>query len=134
MNSILRFIYIITLSLLVNNTLNAWNKVINAIAIIESNKNSKAVNGDQVGLLQIRPIVVKDCNRILKMKKVTKRYTLNDRLNPKKSKEMFIIYQGYYNPKKNIEHGIRLWNGGPNYTKKGTQEYYQKVKKVYKRK
>lgn len=130
----LRYVCIIILSLLINNKVVAWNKVINAIAIIESNKNAKAVNGDQVGLLQIRPIVVKDCNRILKMRKVTKRYTLNDRLNPKKSKEMFIIYQGYYNPKKNIEHGIRLWNGGPNYSIKDTQEYYQKVRKVYKRK
>lgn len=134
MNSILRFICIIILALVANNTLNAWNKVINAIAVIESNENSKAVKGDQVGLLQIRPIVVKDCNRILKLQGSSKRYSLKDRLNPKKSKEMFCIYQGYYNPKRNIEHAIRLWNGGPGYTKKGTQKYYQKVRKVYKRK
>lgn len=127
-----KFLIVICL-LMVNVKLTAWNKVIDAIAIVESNGNSKVVSGDQVGLLQIRPILVKECNRILKIKKLSKRYTLADRLDAKKSKEMFRIYQGYYNPKKNIEHGIRLWNGGPNYTKKGTQNYYLKVKERMKK-
>lgn len=129
-----QLIIILMLLISVNMKLAAWDKLINAISIVESNKNPKAVSGDQVGLLQIRPIMVKDCNRILKFQGSSKRYSLKDRLNPKKSKEMFCIYQGYYNPKRNIEHAIRLWNGGPSYTKKGTQEYYQKVRKVYKRK
>lgn len=106
-----------------------WNRVINAIAIVESNNNPKAVGNSSVGLLQITPILVKDCNKILEKQNKSKRYNLNDRLNPKKSKEMFVIIQEYYNPQHNIERAIRLWNGGPNYSIKGTQIYYNKVKK-----
>ena len=106
-----------------------WNRVINAIAIVESNNNPRAVGNSSVGLLQITPILVKDCNKILEKQNKSKRYNLNDRLNPEKSKEMFIIIQEYYNPQHNIERAIRLWNGGPNYSIKGTQIYYNKVKK-----
>ena len=42
---------------------------------------------------------------------------------------MFILYQSFYNPKGNTERAIRLWNGGPNYSNKSTQNYYNKVKK-----
>lgn len=106
-----------------------WNRVIDAIAIVESNNNPKAVGNSSVGLLQITPILVKDCNKILEKQNKSKRYNLNDRLSPKKSKEMFIIIQEYYNPQHNIERAIRLWNGGPNYSIKGTQIYYNKVRK-----
>lgn len=107
-----------------------WGRVLKAIAYVESKNNPKAVSGDQVGLLQIRPIMVKDCNRILERRGSNKRYTLRDRYNPVKSREMFILYQSHYNPKGNIERAIRLWNGGSGYSVRGTQGYYQKVKKA----
>ena len=44
------------------------------------------------------------------------------------------IYQKKYNPKGDIEKAIRVWNGGPNYTVKATQGYYQAVMKIYNRK
>ena len=107
-----------------------WTKVINAIAIVESNNNPRAVGGGgSVGLLQITPVLVRDCNKILAKQKSTKRYTLADRLNADKSKEMFVIIQEYYNPSHNVEKAIRLWNGGPNYSVRGTQNYYNKVRK-----
>mgnify|MGYP002627401664 CR=1 FL=1 len=107
-----------------------WSSVINAIAQVESKGNTKAIgSGNSVGLLQIRPILVKDCNLILAKMKSSKRFTLEDRLCPKKSKEMFILYQKHYNPNNDVEKAIRLWNGGPNYSVKGTQNYYLKVKK-----
>ena len=109
-----------------------WTKVINAIAIVESNNNPRAVGGGgSVGLLQITPVLVKDVNHILTKQKSSKRYTLNDRLNPEKSKEMFVIIQEHYNPSHNIEKAIRLWNGGPKYSVRGTQRYYNKVMKHY---
>ena len=109
-----------------------WNKVINAIAKVESNGNPRAVGGGgSVGLLQITPILVKEVNQILAKQKSSKRFTLNDRLNPEKSKEMFIIIQEYHNPQHNIEKAIRMWNGGPKYSVKGTQGYYNKVMKYY---
>ena len=103
-----------------------------AIAYVESKNNPKAVSGDQVGLLQIRPIMVKDCNRILERRGSAKRYTLRDRYNPAKSREMFIIYQSHYNPKGSIERAIRLWNGGSGYSVRATQKYYQKVRRAMK--
>ena len=123
---------IITLCLLFSLITNArdWGRVLKAIAYVESKNNPRAVCGDQVGLLQIRPIMVKDCNRILDKRGSAKRYTLRDRYNPVKSREMFILYQSHYNPKGSIERAIRLWNGGSGYSVRGTQGYYQKVKKA----
>ena len=118
--------------LLLSLTTNArdWGRVLNAIAYVESKNDPRAVCGDQVGLLQIRPILVKDCNRILEKRGSAKRYTLRDRYNPAKSKEMFILYQSHYNPKGSVERAIRLWNGGSGYSVRGTQGYYNKVKKA----
>ena len=109
----------------------SWGRTIKAIARVESNFNEKAVNGIYVGYLQISPVLVKDCNRILGQKGSKKRYTLNDRYNKQKSIEMFITIQSFYNPKNSIEHAIRLWNGGPNYSVKRTQGYYNKVMRYY---
>ena len=109
-----------------------WSRVTAAIAQVESKGNTRAVNGDAVGLLQIRPILVRDINRILRLRKSSKRYTLADRYDPRKSREMFEIYQSYYNPSGSVERAIRLWNGGSGYTNKGTQGYYNKVRREMK--
>lgn len=108
-----------------------WSKLIDAIVKVESKGNASAKSKDCVGLLQIRPVLVNDCNEYLKLKKSNKRYTLKDRLNPNKSKEMFILYQKRYNPTNNIEKAIRLWNGGCGYSKAKTEKYYRKVMKYY---
>ena len=111
-----------------------WSKLIDAIAMVESKGNPKAHNrvGDCAGLLQITPGLVKQCNIWLKQKKSSKRYTLADRYNVKKSKEMFVMVQSYYNKTNDVEKAIRIWNGGPGYTKSGTNGYYKKVMKYYK--
>ena len=113
---------------------NYWEPLINAIAKVESGGNPKAFNknGNCAGYLQITPVVVKDCNQILKRKKVNKKYTLKDRFDKQKSIEMFVIYQNAHNPSGNIEKAIRIWNGGPNYSVKATNKYYKKVMKHYK--
>lgn len=127
-----RIIIIAALILSLSAQARDWGRVLKAIATVESNGNPRAVSGDQVGLLQIRPILVKDCNRILEKRGSSKRYSLRDRYNPVKSREMFILYQSHYNPKGGIERAIRLWNGGSGYTIRGTQKYYVKVKKAMK--
>ena len=104
-----------------------WTRVINAIIQVESKGNAKAVSKDCVGVMQIRPILVRDVNEYLKMKGSSKRYTLNDRFSPEKSKEMFILYQKRYNPTNNEEKAIRLWNGGSKYSVTKTERYYRKV-------
>jgi len=111
-----------------------WNPVINAIIEVESQGDAKAVDrgGKSCGILQITPILVKECNRILELRKQDKRYTMADRFSVRKSKEMFLLYQSFYNPKNNVELAIRSWNGGMNYTKKGTQRYFEEVMKKMK--
>ena len=104
-----------------------WNPVMDAIIQVESEGNPNAVSGNSVGVMQITPILVKDCNDILKKQKSSKRYTMADRYSVEKSKEMFLIIQKYYNPENNIEKAIRLWNGGVNYKTKATNRYYKKV-------
>ena len=106
-----------------------WNPIINAIIEVESAGNAKAVDksGKSCGVLQITPILVKECNRILELKKSSKRYTLDDRFSVSKSKEMFLLFQSYFNPKNDVEFAIRSWNGGLNYTRKATQKYFEKV-------
>ena len=113
---------------------NQWDRLIHAIAKVESNHNPRAVNGKYVGYLQIAPIIVKDCNRILAKKKSTLRFTLQDRYSKEKSIAMFCIYQKFYNPRNSIERAIRLWNGGPHFTVSSTQGYYKKVMKAFKHK
>ena len=112
-----------------------WNKVINAIIKVESRGNEKAYNpnGNCCGILQITPILVKECNQILKRKGSSKRYTLNDRYNAEKSKEMFIMLQEHFNPEHNIEKAIRCWNCGfyGNGWKTKSLGYYKKVMKYY---
>ena len=105
----------------------SWNPVMDAIIQVESEGNPKAVSGNSVGAMQITPILVKDCNQILKKQKSKKQYTMADRYSVSKSKEMFLIIQKYYNPENNVEKGIRLWNGGIKYSIKATNKYYKKV-------
>lgn len=108
-------------------TKNRWDNLIKAISAVESKGNPRAVSGKHVGILQISPIVVDECNRINKLKKNVKRYTYGDRYSKKKSIEMFWIIQNFYNKERNLEKAIRLWNGGSGYTRAGTQKYYNKV-------
>ena len=115
-----------------NSTQYDWTRVINAVAQVESCVNPKVVkSAGCAGLLQITKICVRQCNIWLEQDKSKKRYTYADRLDPEKSKEMFILTQKHLNPKNDIEHAIRLWNGGPQYKKASTEDYYRKVMRVY---
>ena len=109
-----------------------WGPLMDAITQVESEGNSRAVSGNQCGAMQITPILVEDCNAILKKRGEKKRFTLNDRFSVKRSREMFVLIMSHYNPTNDIEKAIRIWNGGVNYTNKGTQRYYKKVMALYK--
>ena len=109
-----------------------WENVMNAIIQVESNGNSKAKSGSSVGAMQITPLLVAECNNILRSRRSKKRYKLSDRLSVKKSKEMFLLIQSKYNPLRNIEQAIRSWNGGIHYSVQRTQCYLERVLKVMK--
>lgn len=104
-----------------------WNPVMDAIIQVESEGNPNAVSGNSVGVMQITPILVRECNNILKSKKSKKRFTLADRYSVEKSKEMFLLIQSYHNPTNSIEKAIRSWNGGLHYSVRATNKYYKKV-------
>lgn len=110
-----------------------------SIVWVESKGNANAKSRDgSVGIIQIKPVMVKEVNRICKIKGLDKKFTLADRKNPNKSEEMFWIYQEFYNPdlnrdsltKSDLEMMARKWNGGPNgHLKKATRKYWKKVSK-----
>ena len=105
-----------------NDTINAdsikWNNLINAIIDVESEGKSNAINmsSGATGVIQLMPIAIKDCNRIVGKKK----YKLNDRLSKERSIEIFNILQDHYNPEHNIHKAIKIQNpnGGHEYEKK----------------
>lgn len=88
-----------------------WNTLIQAIIYIESKGNAAARNKDCLGILQLRPIYVKQVNKIVGYNK----FKYEDRLNPTKSIEMFNIYQNFFNKKKLIKKAIMLHNNSHNY-------------------
>jgi hypothetical protein len=100
--------------------------LIDAIIYVESRGNTKAHNikEDAVGCLQIRPIMLKEVNRLLGYNK----YKLADRWSKAKSIEMFnVIKEHTKNPTN--EKLARNWNGGWNgYKKQSTLKYWYKVK------
>jgi hypothetical protein len=111
-----------------------------SIVWVESKGNATARSKDgSLGIAQILPVMVKEVNRICKIKGINKTFTLQDRLNPEKSEAMFWIFQDFYNPNINwetitmsdMEIIARKWNGGPNGHKKGaTRHYWRKVSKI----
>ena len=116
-------------------TENRWDNLIRAISAVESKGKTNAVSGKHVGILQISPVLVDECNRINKLKRKKQRYTYRDRYSKEKSIEMFWIIQDFYKPKKELsdtalqEHMIRLWNGGCGYKIASTERYLKKVLK-----
>ena len=106
-----------------------WETLICAISAVESsdNPNARSKNGQHVGILQISPCVVDDCNKICGKKK----FSYSDRTSREKSIEMFNIYQNKYNPTHNLEKALRVWNGGPNYTVNGTNGYVKRVMRKF---
>lgn len=85
-----------------------WKALIGALIQIESNGNDSAVNykTKAVGCLQLTPVCVQQVNQILKAEV----FDLNDRYDRAKSIAMFDVYQGYYNPDRDIHWALKLWN------------------------
>lgn len=104
-----------------------WSAVMEAIIEVESGGDPNAVSGNSVGVMQITPICVEECNNILKERKMKKRYTMADRYSEAKSKEMFLLIQSQHNKANDVEKAIRSWNGGPRYSMRATNSYYRKV-------
>ena len=111
-----------------------YDNLIEALIQVES-EGIEDIHGDiglkegpSVGVLQIRPIMVREVNRILKIQKIKRKYKLKDRNSREKSIEMFNIWREFYHPNGNFEVISRTWNGGPKgYLKKATVGYWMEV-------
>ena len=110
--------------------------LVTALIHVESRGNDSAigdrhlVGNEAVGALQIRPIMVREVNRILRNQKSDKRYSLKDRFERDKSIEMFYIWKNYHHKDSEAEVIARNWNGGPRGFKLNrTIKYWNKVEK-----
>ena len=77
----------------------------------ESTNNPRAYNKKEnaIGIAQIRPIMIRDVNRILG----SQVYVHQDAYDPVKARQMFMIFQKYYHPNGTPEIWIKSWRSGP---------------------
>lgn len=104
-------------------------RIINAVAFIESSFNEAAYNKDTDarGFLQIRNIMVCEVNQ-----RTGTEFIHDDCWDKEKSIELFTLFQNHFNPTWDLELAARMWHGGCNgHNKISTELYYKKVKKVY---
>lgn len=107
-----------------------------AIEYVESKRYQYAHNKaeDALGILQIRPCMIVEVNRIIGRTF----YTNEDRRSVAKSREIFAIYSRHWanHYKDWSDEGIsRRWNGGPTGHKEAnTAGYWRKVQAEIKRK
>jgi len=113
-----------------------FNDFIEAVIYIESRGDSLAYNTKEkaVGVLQIRPIMLREVNRVLRKNKVPGKYVLQDRYSQEKSIEMFEIMaeqvnQDELSQMQFFEIVARRWNGGRRGDKKkATIKYWERIK------
>jgi len=114
----------------------SYTMIITALIAIESQGQVKAYNAleDAVGILQIRPIMVEEVNRILELQGAVGDYTLEDRWNPQKSRRMCTYFLAYQYDRYVKKHGrapsmrqlASSWNSGGVF-KQCTEDYKRKV-------
>ena len=113
---------------------NKVKTLVDALILIESSGNPKAFNKKEnaCGCLQIRPIMLREVNRILRKQNDDKRFTKEDRWSCGLSQEMFYIWRNYHHKDSSNEVIARNWNGGPRgYKKQSTEHYWNKVQKAW---
>ena len=110
--------------------------LLNALIFVESRGNDSAIGdrhligNEAVGALQIRPIMVREVNRICKRIGSHQRFALKDRFDRQKSIHMFMIWREFHHKDDSAEVIARNWNGGPKgYKKDRTIQYWNKIEK-----
>jgi hypothetical protein len=115
------------------------DNLVNALIYVESRGKDDAIgdthlNKPSIGVLQIRPIMVREVNRILKHQTSLKRFKLKDRFSREKSNEMFKVWKNHHHPNSELEMIARNWNGGPKgYRHQRTLPYWVKVQNQLKK-
>jgi hypothetical protein len=120
--------YTIIFLLMLPSLAQANDRLWRGICKDESHNTPKAVgdHSDGIGIAQINPVMVKECNRLAGRQ----RFTLADRWSVRKSKQMFDLYMSQW-PLASSEVKARRWNGGPMGDRKpNTRMYWKKVKRA----
>ncbi len=117
-------LFLATSSMGVVRSIPKKDNLVEAIIWVESRGDTLAYNKSEeaLGCLQIRPIMLREVNRILGYNK----FKLSDRTSRSKSIEMFNVIRGHINNPTD-ERIARTWNGGYNYGE-STLKYWNKVK------
>lgn len=115
-----------------DNRLNQMARMIAAIEWCESRQNRLAynINENAAGILQIRPVMIAEANRLIGWEK----YTLSDRFDVRKSRELFILIQtSKLNDPYNLDSLAHVWNCGSNDAAKlkKTMDYRDRVRRTY---
>lgn len=106
------------------------DRLVHAMINVESLGNDSAFCASEkaVGCLQIRPIMLREVNRLLRRSGSDKRFSLTDRWSREKSIEIFDTWRSISHPDDSDEVVARCWNGGPKgWKKKATDCYWEKV-------
>jgi hypothetical protein len=102
-----------------------FDPILYAFMSVESSFDKDTVNSCNAGgILQIRPEMIDEVNRILRLRKIALKYVLDDRLDSAKSVQIWNIVQGYWNPGYNLRQAAKIWNPLAN------SEYLKRIKKV----
>lgn len=105
------------------------DRLLGAVIFVESRYTAGIIKKDEsaVGILQIRPIMIEDVNRICRLLHDPRRYYLEDRLSVEKSIEIWYIVQQWYNPQYDLTLACKVWNGRCD-SGNGDQHYLALVK------
>lgn len=89
-----------------------WDRFVEAIIWKESRGNEMCVgdSGKAVGVLQIHPVMVREANRILRMRGEDEKFTYEDRYSKEKSIEIFNVIQDYHNEDHDFMRALQIWN------------------------
>ena len=102
-----------------------------AVAFKESSFRPDAENdvSGARGLMQITKVMIREVNRILKLMGWNwPPYTWDDAFNPKKSIDMWYIYQNFHNPEYDYQKACKGWFGsGVQYDGMVWQDYYSHI-------
>ena len=109
------------------------NRLLMAVSTVESGNNDRAYNSTEhaAGRYQIRPIYLKDVNRICRLRGLPC-FSAEDRYNPAMSRQIVLIYWRHYAKTWTIDELCTLHNAGPTANMDCTRKYRHKVKIVYK--
>ena len=105
--------------------------LLSAVMYVESRYSAGVINKKEnaVGILQIRPVMIREVNRVLKLQGSYYRFSPADRSDSLKSVQIWYIVQKHHNPEYDPMLACRIWCGGTKQYKEGSHQYWLKVKK-----